>query len=1001
MLFARWSRSIGLAMGCLLVVSTTAHAQSVIAGVVRDTSGAVLPGVTVEVGSPVLIEKVRSAVTDGQGQYRVVDLRPGTYTVTFALPGFATVARPGFELPPNFTASVNAELRVGSLEETVTVTGDSPVVDVQSTTVNQVLSDQLLDSLPTGRSFQAIAQLVVGVTLSQPDVGGSKAHAQIYMSTHGQPGSQNMLAIDGLRVDRNQGDGDNANYFPQDFVQELVFQTSSADAEQPGGGVRVNMVPRDGGNRFSGAAFGNYLPGSWVSNNVTPEVQARGLPQSSKTNFSYDLEGALSGPIMRDRLWFYQSARRFATDNRLAGTYYSDLYGTAVAPTSGRLAVDHQWANVWMTRLTWQVSQRNKIAGFLSGTQKFRSCQCAAGTDPATAASEWRWDLGRHPGNFGSGLKWTSPLTNKVLLEGGYSNTTLDFSTGGLTRYDSGGYPARNTPQWYMSAPKRDLGLSTAWNSTSLSLKTLDHVRQFLATSVSYVTGSHSLKIGWQYDQGAEGPRERNVTITNADLTQQYRLGVPDSVVVTTKQNRFRVHGVNTAFFAQEQWTLRRLTLNGGLRWERFAGDITASTSEEGRFIRAIAFPAIKDVPVWNSWSPRFGAAYDLFGTGKTALKVMVNKYNRQTTTGFVAPYSPLAGGATAATLTWRDLNGDDIAQGELGCTFMTPGCEINLAQIPRNYGVRALNTLDPDIKRPYSIETGLTLQHELLTGVSVSASGYHSVFKDLLFTYNTLRTPSDYTPVSVVSPLDGSVFTVYNVDASKVSAVANLDTTSSLNRQTYNTFELNTSARLPFGINLFGGMAIERTIIKNCDAPDDPNRRLFCDPSDAGIPWPTQFKLSGTYALPLDIQLSGSLQNMQGGLLPGVTTAPGFLTMPNIGRILWSLSPTTRYAAGCPGPCTPGALVVPGMTTASLVVPLTYPRSRYLDRLNLLDLSLSKTFRMGGQRRLLARVDMNNLLNRSSVLSVRSQDRGSLAFNQPAEILPARTYRIVGQFYF
>src|SRR5580765_4400827 len=236
-------------LACLSLVPAAAHAQSVLTGVVKDTSGAVLPGVTVEAASPVLIEKTRSTVTDESGGFRIVDLRPGIYSLTFALEGFSAVKREGLELPSNFTMTVNIDLKVGALEETLTVTGTSPMVDVQSTTKSQVLNRDALDAIPTGRTIQGMGQLVTGVSLNQPDIGGSKAMQQTYMSAHGAGASQTTVQVDGLLVNGIDVDGAVQSYFNSSMSQEMVYTTSGASADVAGGGVRLNMIPRDGGNK--------------------------------------------------------------------------------------------------------------------------------------------------------------------------------------------------------------------------------------------------------------------------------------------------------------------------------------------------------------------------------------------------------------------------------------------------------------------------------------------------------------------------------------------------------------------------------------------------------------------------------------------------------------------------------------------------------------------------------------------------------------------------------
>src|SRR5919201_5714701 len=242
---------IGLVFSVLILLATAARAQSAISGTVKDTSGAVLPGVTVEASSPVLIEKVRTVVTDGEGRYTIVDLRPGTYLVTFSLGGFSTLRREGVELPANFTATINADLRVGALEESVTVTGASPIVDVQSTQRTQVLNRELLDSLPTARNYSGLAALMPGVRMSNTDVGGNQQMEQIYMTVHGSRQTDTTVQVDGLNMNSLMNDGQVQAYYSDAANAEVSYQTSGAGADISGGGVRINMIPREGGTRFS------------------------------------------------------------------------------------------------------------------------------------------------------------------------------------------------------------------------------------------------------------------------------------------------------------------------------------------------------------------------------------------------------------------------------------------------------------------------------------------------------------------------------------------------------------------------------------------------------------------------------------------------------------------------------------------------------------------------------------------------------------------------------
>src|SRR5258707_10022452 len=263
-----------VAAGCLALLPAAASAQtSSIAGTVRDTSGAVLPGVTVEAASPALIEKVRSAVSDSNGQYRVEALRPGTYTVTFTLPGFSIMKRDNVELTSNFTATINADLKIGAVAETITVSAESPVVDTQSITTRTVMTRDVLDAIPTRRNIQAVGIMIPGTTIAlggggalSRDVGGSGNLQQSPLQYRGSPDT--VQTIEGLRLNNLCANGAYSGvYWNDGSFQELSYVTGADSAEMGQGGMRVNMVPKDGGNSFHGVVFGNYAPKNWASDN--------------------------------------------------------------------------------------------------------------------------------------------------------------------------------------------------------------------------------------------------------------------------------------------------------------------------------------------------------------------------------------------------------------------------------------------------------------------------------------------------------------------------------------------------------------------------------------------------------------------------------------------------------------------------------------------------------------------------------------------------------------
>jgi hypothetical protein len=296
------SKSAGyvVASFLLFLFSSMASAQSTISGQVKDSSGAAIAGVTVEASSSALIERSRNVITNGEGRYAIVDVRPGTYTVTFVISGFSKVSKQ-IEVPANVTVPVDGEMKVGSVGETVEVQAEVATVDVENVAHPEVLTRSDMDALPTARNIQSIGSYVPGIHLNQPDVGGNQQIEQTYMSTHGNPAGRDIYLLDGMRINTMQNDGLIQIYVDNELLQEATYQTSAVTAEVGGGGVYTNMIPKDGGNEFHGNLFLGYVPSSFVGNNVTPALTARGVTGQSAVNKLEDFDGSLGGPIQRNK----------------------------------------------------------------------------------------------------------------------------------------------------------------------------------------------------------------------------------------------------------------------------------------------------------------------------------------------------------------------------------------------------------------------------------------------------------------------------------------------------------------------------------------------------------------------------------------------------------------------------------------------------------------------------------------------------------------------------
>ena len=967
---------IGLAVLAIVLLGSggDAWAQSAFTGVVRDDSGAVLPGVSVEASSPALIEKVRTALTDDQGRYQITDLRPGTYSLVFTLAGFSTLRREGVELPSNFTMTLNGDLKVGALEENVTVTGAAPVVDVQNVQRAQVLNRELLDAVPTARSYSGLAALMPGVRMSNTDVGGNQQAEQIYMTVNGSRQTDITLQVDGLKMNSIMSDGQVQAYFSDAAQQEVTYQTSGVNAEVSGGGVRINMIPRDGGNIFSGSAFLGGTAAGWVSDNLTADLRARGLSRGNSVSHISDVNFGLGGPIKKDKLWFFASYRKIRTDSIIAAGYWAD---GRPDPTQEEQAIQNQ-----MLRLTWQVNQKNKFSVFHDRYPKFKVHEQVVGWIPEWETASGRRDQ-QHALYYTGQAKWTSTLSNRLLFETGYS-TNVEYLYIG---YQPGIQKERGTADWFRQTGKEDVITLRMWDGRRTPANGIDPKASNITSTLSFVTGSHALKAGFQWGFG-DYVLEYDI---NGDLVQIYRNGAPDQVRVYNTPIRANEYlNRDLGMFVQDQWTLKRMTINAGVRFESFNARIKDQVSNPGRFAPQRTFAEQPDLPNWFDVAPRLGFSYDVFGNARTALKGSFGRYMAGQALGFPQRYNPLQ--IQSDTRTWRDTNGDNIAQeNEIGPS-QNLGFGLPVSVVKP----------DPDIQREYDFEYTAQLQHEVVNGLSLTAGYFRRTTHDQRVSRYTDFSDADYTVVNVVSPLDGTVIPVYNLALAKRGLVNRIDynsTDSDLRRRTYNGIQLGFNARLG-GAQFFGGWTMDRVIDVRCDAIESNQARYggtaaigangqpqpdfhFCDQSQLGMPWLHELKIAGSYRLPWwGIQTNVAFQSYNG--------APLFTR--------WNISPTTRYAANCIGPCRPGELVIPGQTAPSYTVDLVAPGAQYYDRQNQLDFGIRKLVRVG-RYQISGQFDLFNTTN-SSYVKNQNITLGS-SLGNPLEILNPRTLRVAAQLRF
>jgi len=491
-----------------------------IAGTARDASGGVLPGVTVEASSPALIEKSRTTITDDQGEYKIIELRPGTYSVTFTLPGFNTFKRDGLELSPNFTATVNATLAVGAIQETVTVSGSTPLVDTQNVTQQRVFSRELLDAVPTAKSMLGIASLMPSVVEppNAQDVGGSKGERSVRLSVHGSKTYDSRLLQDGMRynaltpgigpptapatlfVPSLEGTGRGYYINPLAAQETLIDTGSLGSAQYEYGGAQVSMIPKDGGNIFSGSVFVGGTGGGLQSHNLTDDLRSEGLTSVNAIRRVYDFNGALGGRIVKDRIWFFGSGRRWGTTTSVANLYadanlLARGIGTPAASWLYAPDLDHpihpaEIDRAAGVRFTVKPSERDKFTVSYDRQRNFQD-QLTGQLETGTIKNEA--NAGYCQSHTLLQGTWTRPHSSTVLLDAGATISRFNFGGFGddlyLSDYESCGGGLVN------NVLINDTSLGYTYNGVGNRNMALSH-QVNSRFNVSYLTGAHSIKTG-------------------------------------------------------------------------------------------------------------------------------------------------------------------------------------------------------------------------------------------------------------------------------------------------------------------------------------------------------------------------------------------------------------------------------------------------------------------------------------------------------------------------
>jgi Carboxypeptidase regulatory-like domain len=987
----------------LLAVPVASHAQTLgtIAGVVKDASGAVLPGTTVEVASPALIEKVRTAATDGAGQYAIIDLPPGTYSVTFTLPGFSSVKRDGVGVLANFTASVNAELKVGAVTETITVTGASPLVDVQGTITNRAVTPDLIKAIPNGGTMYQLAAMMPGVFISGgQDVGGSSGSpVGAQLSAHGGTGNDEVQLVDGVRVGNMMGGSRTQQTLSPLLYDEVDVQLSGQGGDAVSIGVTSNSIPRSGGNIFAGTILTNGSGPGLQTSNLTSRLTGLGLTATSGLKSLFDLNGSVGGPIVKDRVWFYATERYQTNSTYAAGSFYD----ANPLPTPGnltRVATGEQGYNpqyLWDNtgRLTAALTPKLRVNGLAIVQRKWWPYYPGVSAIVSPESVEQiTW-----PGRIYQGSA-TYAATTRLLFEGGFNyQDSSDWWAPEPFANNIGGNAVRVVEQGTTLANGTVIAPITYGPVTpNLVSDNPMKMRDYRAT-MNYVTGTHNLKIGLDMQQGYRQNQWLNLSSPIQYRTLGYQL---NQVTLFAQPGTYKSNlDYDAGIFAQDRWTLKRLTITGAIRLDLQKESYDPSTLGPTQWLPNRALQTIPGANVvdWKDINPRFGVAYDLFGDGKTAVKASAARGVAGETIATAAALNPGASFVTSTAVNVVDANHNNVPD----CNFLNSQAngECSAWLTPTFGSAIPLTKQDPATlngwnKRPWNWEFSAGVQQEILPRLSGSITYYRRINGGFLVTDNTATTAADYTSYNLTVPTDprlptsGQTLTYYDVNPVLKSGASGL-TTSNLNTfasnfgnqyQHWNGFDITANSRLFAGVTATGGVTFGQQMLDNCEIvkqlPEILTTQL------AGLSplqdchfvsgWAPVYKALASYTLPWQgIRMSGNFQSLAGP----VRQASALYTQAQI-----------TAALGRPA-------TVAGNKSALVIEPYNatgFFGTTFGDRLNQLDLRFSKIFKIG-RSTLDANFDLYNTFNSDAVLTENAtySGAGGGAWLLPTSVIQGR----------
>ena len=942
MLRRRYGIAACVAMLAVLALPSLTAAQVQTGSIlvrVTDEQGAAVPGVTITISSSSLVAGSSTGVTDEGGAYRFPSLPPGTYAVKLDLQGFQTLIRENLAVLVGQTTPVDLSMKVATVAETITVTGASPVVDTTSANVAVNLSEQLLQATPGGRDIWSLVEYKVpSLLITRPDVGGTSGGLQGVYSARGTPSNQNSQYLNGINVGDPAAIGAAGFYYDFDAFEEIQVSTGAHDITVPTSGVFLNMLTKSGSDRWLGRSTFTWLGDATQTQNIDDELLRYGFrPETNAVDFVSDINVSGGGPLIARKLRFFGSFRDWRVHVNVPAAF-STLVLDKTDITSG------------LMNLTYQVNDNNRLTGLYSKQYYKKPNRFLAASNTlvqeSTSNEDDVFDVFQ--------VLWNSVLSTNLFVDARVGVNKILFPT-----YQNG------SDQTLL-----DNATSIRTRNFNTDVERFRDRYQANATFQYYLDqalgGRHEFKFGFDHAHAPVLNKTRR--FDDLELTYNSALGRTQNVTLYATPFFTETAVDVTALYLQDSYAIQRLTLTGGLRWERLEGYLPEQESPGSQWFPDIqrTFPEQRDLILWHTLGPRFSAAYDLHGNGRTALKASAGRYYYVISTGGT-PLDNVNPNATyQEQYTWNDLNGDLRFQpGEQsGPPIVTSGIT---------------TSIDPDFSRPWTDEFTAGVDHELFPTVRLSAVFTYRREDNPLATRNpanpfatTLSTRADAGRDGIAGTDDDGTFQFYDrLSSTNLTEVTNDPTAL----QTYKGIELTATKRMSNRWQMLAGYTFSRMNVSGLSVNINPNSLLNVNGRLTGqvavnnsptfsvngqlTDRPHQFKLTGTYILPvIDVALAGNL-NAQSGIA------------------------VTRQVST--------TLTVGGTTTVNV----EEPGSERLPTRAIVDLSLSKILRFG-MRELEGIVGFNNLFNSNTVWDVRTLS-GTLGFRQNGD--PAGAVNVLPQF--